>query len=219
MSTVLAIDTSLNACSAGLFRDGKLLVAGVDPMQRGHQERLPVMVAELFREVGLKPSDLGHVGVTLGPGSFTGLRVGLSFAKGVASGLGLKLRGIGTLEALNAHADLAGKVPLAVINGGRGALYVRRGRETPVSTTFSDLAGFVQDHPVDVLTGPAVNEVKAQFRDVEIFHQDWPSLEALAALTLAPGHDDVTPHYMRGADAVASTRGIISLDTLTQAAS
>ena len=188
-----------------------MVITAVEPMQRGHQERLPVMVAELFRETGLKPRDLSHIGVTLGPGSFTGLRVGLSFAKGMASGLGLGLKGIGTLEALNAHAGLAGRMPLAVIHGGRGNLYVKRGTDDARTVAFADLAGFAADNPFDVLTGPAVNEVKSQFPDTGVLAQDWPSLETLAAMAVAPGHDDVTPLYMRGADAVASTRGIISL--------
>ncbi|WP_040308505.1 tRNA (adenosine(37)-N6)-threonylcarbamoyltransferase complex dimerization subunit type 1 TsaB [Asticcacaulis biprosthecium] len=208
MSTVLVIDTALNACQAGLFRDGDAILTATDPMPRGHQERLPVMVAELFREAGLAPRDVTNIGVTLGPGSFTGLRVGLSFAKGLASGLGLALKGVGTLEVLTVHPSLEGREALAVINGGRGTFYVQHGQNAPQAIGFADLANLSD---IRVLTGPAVNEVKSEFPDAEVLVQDWPSLAALAALTLLPGHDDVTPLYMRGADAVASTRGIITL--------
>ncbi|ESQ75894.1 hypothetical protein ABAC402_07975 [Asticcacaulis sp. AC402] len=177
-------------------------------MLRGHQERLPVMVAELFRDADLTPRDLTHVGVTLGPGSFSGLRVGLSFAKGLALGLGLALKGVGTLEALTAHPALEGREAVAVISGGRGSFYIRRGLHAPQAIGFADLQNLCD---IRVLTGPAMNEVRPHFPEAEAFPQDWPALEALAALTMLPGHDDLTPQYMRGADAVASMRGIIVL--------
>lgn len=170
------------------------------------------MVADLFRQAALTPRALSHIGVTLGPGSFTGLRVGLSFAKGLAVGLGLSLSGVGTLAALNAHADLAEFIPLAAIHGGRGDIYVQRGADTAQTVTMADLSAFAATNPFNVLTGPAANEVRAAFPDTDIFAQNWPSLATLAALTLIEGHDDVTPMYMRGADALASTRGIITLE-------
>lgn len=211
MALTLVIDTSLAACCAGLFRNGESVIEAVDPMDRGHAERIGVLVAELFREVELTPRDLNHIGVTLGPGSFTGLRVGLAFAKGMASGLGLALKGAGTLEALNAHPDLVGRRPLSVIHGGRGNLYVQYRAESPRTLAFADLEAFTEAHDIDVLTGPAVDLIKDRFAGIEIVAQPWPSLKALAGLALQAGHDDLTPLYMRDADAIASTKGIITL--------
>lgn len=211
MALTLVIDTSLAACCAGLFRNGESVIEAVDPMDRGHAERIGVLVAELFREVELSPRDLTAIGVTLGPGSFTGLRVGLAFAKGMASGLDLALKGVGTLAALNAHHDLAGRKPLSVIHGGRGSLYVQYRAETPRTLAFADLEAFAEAHDIDVLTGPAVDLIKDHFAGVEVMAQPWPSLRALAGLTLQAGHDDLTPLYMRDADAIASTKGIITL--------
>ena len=211
MSLVLVIDTSLNACCAGLFRDGLSVIEAVDPMDRGHAERIGPMVAELFRETGISPRDLTGLGVTLGPGSFTGVRVGLAFAKGMATGLGLALKGVGTLSALNAHPALAGREPLAVIHGGRGSLYVQHSRRPARTITFADLEALSQEHAVDVLTGPAVHHVKDRFHNVEVLDQAWPLLKAVEACIVQPGHDDIAPMYMREADAVASTRGIIQL--------
>ncbi len=211
----LVIDTSLNACGLGLYRGDEALYAHSEAMQRGQQERLAAMAVEAFSLI--KPSDLTHIGVTLGPGSFTGMRVGLSFAKGLAVGLNLKLQGIGTLEALGQHAVLMGKSRLAVINGGRGQVYIQRfdgdaGYE-PQAFNLGDaaLSDFAAHHPVDALTGPAVALVADLWPDADVFTQDWPGLETLNRLTLAGGHDDLTPLYMREADAIASTRGIITL--------
>ena len=211
MTLTLVIDTSLAACCAGLFRDGVSVIEAVDPMDRGHAERIGVMVADLFREVAASPRDLGAIGVTLGPGSFTGLRVGLAFAKGMAGGLDLTLKGVGTLAALNAHPDLIGRKPLAVIHGGRGSLYVQYRDEAARTLAFPDLDAFAESHDIDVLTGPAVDLVKDHFRTTEVMPQTWPSLKALAGLIMTDGHDDLTPLYMRDADAIASTKGIITL--------
>ncbi len=163
------------------------------------------MVVEALDAAGIAAHDLGHIGVTLGPGSFTGLRVGLAFAKGLATGLGLKLKGIGTLEALVHHPELAGRRTVSVIHGGRDHIYVQAGKAAP--QVFDP----ENPPPADVLTGPAAMLVRDHYPDAGIFTQDWPSLGAVAALMLAPGHDDVTPLYMRDADAVVSTRGIIQL--------
>ena len=99
---ILALDTCLSACSTALLRDDVVLARRVEVMARGHQERLAGLVAETLAEAGLAFRDLNRIAVTVGPGSFTGLRVGLAFAKGLGSALGLPVIGIGTLEAMAA---------------------------------------------------------------------------------------------------------------------
>ena len=210
MSLNLVIDTSLNACTAALFDGDRRVVERVEAMARGHQERLGVMVAELFETAGVAPRDLGLLAVTLGPGSFTGLRVGLSFAKGLAVGLGVPLKGIGTLEALGHHPDIVGVRRMSVIDGGRGQIYAQvfgaEGEGPPLSlsadsdfTPFSDIA---------VLTGPGASLLQNHLPQAHLFAQDWPRPAALNALARA-GHEDLTPIYMREADAKVSTRGTI----------
>jgi len=219
VTLTLVIDTSLNACSAALFDGDRALAQSVEAMARGHQERLGVMVADLFETAGAAPRDLGHIGVTLGPGSFTGLRVGLSFAKGLGVGLGLAPKGIGTLEALACHADLMGERRLSVIDGGRGQIYAQlftpgnlftlESHGAPLSLgAESDFAPF---ESVSVLTGPGASLLAAHLPGASIYPQDWPTTGALNRLTHSSGHDNLTPIYMREADAKVSTRGVISL--------
>jgi len=211
VTLTLVIDTSLNACSAALFDGDRALAQSVEAMARGHQERLGVMVADLFETAGAAPRDLGHIGVTLGPGSFTGLRVGLSFAKGLGVGLGLAPKGIGTLEALACHADLMGEARLSVIDGGRGQIYAQlftlESHGAPLSLNAeSDFAPF---ESVSVLTGPGASLLAAHLPGASIYPQDWPTTGALNRLTHSSGHDNLTPIYMREADAKVSTRGVI----------
>jgi tRNA threonylcarbamoyladenosine biosynthesis protein TsaB len=101
---VLALDTCLDACSAAVTEDARALCARSEPMSRGHQERLAPMVAECLADAGVRPADLDLIAVTVGPGSFTGLRVGVAFAKGLAMALDVPAVGVGTLEALAAGA-------------------------------------------------------------------------------------------------------------------
>lgn len=119
---VLGLDTCLNACSVAV-RDGETVLAhGSEAMARGHQERLAPMAQAVMAEAGLPFSALQRVGATVGPGSFTGLRVGVAFAKGLASALDIPAVGIGTLEAL---ASEAGGLTAAVIDARRDQLYLQ----------------------------------------------------------------------------------------------
>lgn len=95
----LAFDTCLTACTAAVLEDERVLVSRVEPMARGHQERLAPLVYEVMTEAELSFDRLDRIGVTIGPGSFTGLRVGLAFAKGLGAALDRPVIGIGVLEA------------------------------------------------------------------------------------------------------------------------
>lgn len=121
---ILALDTALNACSVALVEDGQVLARQSEPMMRGHQERLALMVQEVMAKAGLAFCALDRVAVTVGPGSFTGLRVGIAFAKGLALALDRPCIGIGSLQALAASVPSKGLVA-AVIDGRRGQLYLQ----------------------------------------------------------------------------------------------
>jgi tRNA threonylcarbamoyladenosine biosynthesis protein TsaB len=215
LSLRLVIDTSLSACGLGLFDEDTCLFQITEGMTRGQQERLPVMALEAFQATGIKPKSLDIIGVTLGPGSFTGVRVGLSFAKGLAAGAGVPLKGIGTLETLGNHRELLEKSRLAVVNGGRGQIYVQSfpgGSAVTLDVNIPTvITEFAAKHPIDILTGPAAALLAGYWPEAREFPQTWPALDALSRLTVDAGHDDLTPLYMREADAIASTRGIISL--------
>ena len=98
----LVLDTALNACSVAVARDGFILAHASEPMQRGHQERLAPMVEAVMLRSGVAFDALERVGVTVGPGSFTGLRLGLAFAKGLSLALDIPCIGVNSLEALAA---------------------------------------------------------------------------------------------------------------------
>ena len=96
---VLGIDTALDACSVALVRDGETLAEISEPMTRGQAERLAPMVRDAVARAGVSYAVIDRVAVTTGPGSFTGVRVGLSFARALALAIGKPCIGVSTLEA------------------------------------------------------------------------------------------------------------------------
>ena len=123
----LGLDTSLGACSAALYDSATqcILAADMRAMERGHAEALGPMVESVFAQATLKPKDIGRVVVTRGPGTFTGLRIGLAFAKGLALARNIPLLGIDSLWATAApHFGNAGNIIVAHKAGATGKFYV-----------------------------------------------------------------------------------------------
>jgi tRNA threonylcarbamoyladenosine biosynthesis protein TsaB len=113
---VLAFDTSAAHCAAVLVRDGRVLASATETMSRGQAERLFPMIEELLAEAGVGWDDLGGIGVCTGPGNFTGLRVAVAAARGLALSLGVPAVGVSRLEVLG---DRAG-VTVTAISDKRG---------------------------------------------------------------------------------------------------
>ncbi|MGZ9099505.1 MAG: tRNA (adenosine(37)-N6)-threonylcarbamoyltransferase complex dimerization subunit type 1 TsaB, partial [Brevundimonas sp.] len=125
---VLVIDTALGLCTAGVFA---VDAAGARPlglcseaMARGHSERLAGFARDAMAGAGLDFAALDRIGVTVGPGSFTGLRVGLAFAQGLGAALDRPVVGVSTLDALAASAGPAAEIA-ALIDARRGQVYAR----------------------------------------------------------------------------------------------
>ncbi len=99
---VLGLDTATWFTSVGLVRDGGILAEESRRVQTGHADVLLPLVRRLVSRSGIGLTELDGIGVSIGPGSFSGLRVGLNTAKGLCYALGLALVGVSTLEALAA---------------------------------------------------------------------------------------------------------------------
>lgn len=104
MTNILCIETGTDVCSVALACGREIVTLRESTQGRDHSSKLAVFVDEILRDNGLTPSDLSAVAVGMGPGSYTGLRIGVSLAKGLCYGLGIPLIGVGSLEALAAVA-------------------------------------------------------------------------------------------------------------------
>ena len=121
MTMILALDTSTAACTAALLeRDGTIIASRDELIGRGHAERLVPMIEEMLD--GHVPSKI-LVGV--GPGSFTGLRVGIAAAHGMAIGWSVPLTGMNSLALLAASAPPGEGKLAAAMTGGHGELFVQ----------------------------------------------------------------------------------------------
>lgn len=97
---ILAFDTAAGACSAALWDGASIAAHRHEAMDRGHAEALMPMIEAVLAESGAAYGELGAVAVTVGPGSFTGMRVGLAAARGIALARALPLLGLTTLESI-----------------------------------------------------------------------------------------------------------------------
>jgi tRNA threonylcarbamoyladenosine biosynthesis protein TsaB len=126
---VLAIDTALGACSAAVLDTDEADIAaqGSLPMARGHAEALIPLVARVLDASKFDVSDIDRIAVTIGPGSFTGLRVGISAARGLALASGKPAVGVTTLAAYAAGCfDADDALPVvAAIDARHGNVYLQ----------------------------------------------------------------------------------------------
>lgn len=209
----LAIDTAANFCSACLWdeTDDRVLAAEERDIGRGHAEELLRVVDEVVRRAGAGYGDLGRIAVAIGPGSFTGIRVGVAAARGFGLALDLPVVGVTTLEALAADAmkSAAGPVTVAV-NGGRGECFMQAfdaaGQQTGEAFAVGEAAAAAQV-PADaaVLAGNAAAALAATLaaegRVLRTVHdRATGAIETVARLSAISAHKPV-PLYLRGADA------------------
>ena len=117
--TLLAFDTATSGCSAAAFRDGSVAASQARAMTRGQSESLMPMIDDVLAEAGLTYGDLDALAVTVGPGAFTGLRIGLAAARGLALALNIPCAAVTTLEAV---AKAQPPLPDPVADGDAGLL-------------------------------------------------------------------------------------------------
>lgn len=119
---ILGFDTSTSACRVAVLRGDQLLAAHSEDMTRGQAERLMVLCQEVLAECELHTSDLSAVGVGIGPGNFTGIRISVAAARGLALGLGIPAIGVSAFEAL--RFGIQGPCACAV-DARRGQIYLQ----------------------------------------------------------------------------------------------
>jgi tRNA threonylcarbamoyladenosine biosynthesis protein TsaB len=126
--TVLAFDCSTQNCSVAALRQGRVLAWRSQAMARGQSEALMPMVEAVLGDAGLTWTDLSLIGATVGPGTFTGIRIGLAAARGMALAGQLAIAGVGTCEAI-AHAvppeERRDRILLVAVDSKRADLFVQ----------------------------------------------------------------------------------------------
>ena len=214
----LIIDTALSALSIGLFEriDGSVprpIWSQSHSMMRGQEQALGEMIDEAMRHGGIDIKALDRIIVTLGPGSFTGVRIGLAHAKGLAIGAKIPLIGIGSLRAIALRDPYDTELVIAAIDTGRDQIAVQV-FEKARALCEPYIFDFEQKNPFEgrsiVLTGPAAQRLSEYFKDAKIVPQASPDVASVARLGFEAEPPYLnTPYYMRDADAKASTKPVL----------
>jgi tRNA threonylcarbamoyladenosine biosynthesis protein TsaB len=187
---VLAIDTALSACSVAVLDTERGAVTASDSLQmtRGHAEAVMPLIARVMDEAQLDFADLHRVAVTVGPGSFTGLRVGIAAARGIALAAGKPAIGLSTLAAFAAPhiAENDRSMVVSVIDARHGQVYLQifgtAGR-TIVTPRIAPLPEAVRA----AMTGPA----RIVGTAAEVLAAAWPRSEAPPVLVEQAGAPDI----------------------------
>jgi tRNA threonylcarbamoyl adenosine modification protein YeaZ len=217
---LLAIDTALAACSAAIYDSDTGVVASESlPMTRGHAEALLPLVARVMAAAAIEFSALDRIVVTVGPGSFTGLRVGVSAARGIALAAGKPAVGVTTLRAFampHVGADVVGpdvEAPvLAVIDARHDHVYFQTfdaagdALDSARIVSVHDVAGAALSGPVHIV-GNAAKMIEATWPANRpppiVTPNDAPDIGWVARLggqnELA--HEIPKPLYLRAPDA------------------
>jgi tRNA threonylcarbamoyladenosine biosynthesis protein TsaB len=185
---------------------GELLAQESLLMKRGHAEALMPMIARVMQSANLAFTSLDRIAVTVGPGSFTGLRVGIAFAKGLAAALDLPAVGIGALEALAAEAD---GLVFAVVDARRGQVYVQgfedgRALMAPDALTAETAAARIAELSMGrplTLVGSGAPLVQGLVPAAAVIRAEGADARHVARLAAGREPKPLKPLYLRAPDA------------------
>lgn len=173
---VLAIDTALEACAAAVidFERGVTLAQESQAMKRGHAEALLPLLARVIDIAGIDFSAVDRIAVTVGPGSFTGLRVGISAARGIALATGKPAVGISSLAALAAPHVVDGqrRAVVAVIDARHEQVYAQ------IFAAGRGVAGLQRALATDVLETLPAGPIVLVGPGAEHLAQAWPATKS-----------------------------------------
>lgn len=214
---VLAIDTALAACSAAVLDSdsGNLAASESVPMTRGHAEALIPLIARVMDQAKTEFTDLDRIAVTVGPGSFTGLRVGISAARGISLAASKPAYGLTTLAAFAApYLAKDDTTPVAVVIDARHEhVYLQvfgRGGRTLVAPRIASISEAVRSAAVAPtrVVGSAANLIAAAWPAGEpapklVEETAAPDIVWVARLgtTAMEAHAAPKPFYLRAPDA------------------
>jgi tRNA threonylcarbamoyl adenosine modification protein YeaZ len=187
MPRTLVIDTATAACSVALIEGGLVVAEAHEVVGRGHAERLMPMIAGL-PDGGRAEAIL----VDCGPGSFTGVRVGLAAARALALGWGITAHGYSSMAAIAAAADAVDAEIGIALTGGHGELFVQRYATQPLA-------------PIGALQSLVPERAAAALPDTHVFGS------GAAQLVAARGHGTAHDRLPRAADAARLPAGLACL--------
>ncbi len=219
---ILGLDSAGGSCSAAVLRDGRVAARRFAPMERGQTEALLPMVAAVLKEAETPAMSLDLIGVTIGPGAFTGLRIGLAAARGLGVATGAPVMGITSFAAVAAAvpSDLRADHTLVVaLDSKRAELFLEASApdgaivKSGALVAPADLPAWLPEGPL-LLAGDAASRLGAMLRGRQVALvpgsglPDAVDVARLASITWRPGMQPPPPQplYLRPPDTTVPRR-------------
>lgn len=189
---ILAIDTTTEACSAAL-QDGDAVIARAEEPGRGHAERILVLVQAVLAEAGVALGALDGIAACVGPGAFTGVRICVAVAQGLAFGAGLPVVAVTSLEALAFARMLRGASPVLACLDARMAEVYWGCYAADADRGIRELTGAAVGLPATVELPVAAADAGHTWAGIGRGLAAYPSLAARLGLQLGPADDQALP--------------------------
>jgi tRNA threonylcarbamoyladenosine biosynthesis protein TsaB len=220
---ILAIDTSTDICSVAVLRDGEVLKETSQNVKTGHSGIILKAIDDVLRQSGCGKKDINLIATGLGPGSFTGIRIGIATAKGLAAAINCEIRGVSTLDAVAANVPESDIHIMPVLDARKGEIFCalydkdRLRLSPPVNIEPAQVKGMI--------TGPTLFIGNAVALYDEVFRKYLGSLYRAAnkdlwypkasligrlALNQTIAVNDINPAYVRASDATLLLKRISS---------
>lgn len=222
MAFLLNIETSTTNCSVALSKNGEVYLLKEDNSANySHAERLHVYIDEVFKLAKIQPKDLSAIAVSQGPGSYTGLRIGVSAAKGLCFALGIPLIAIPTLEVLAHKVKIKEGYIVPMLDARRMEVYTAvydhhyLSIESTSAKILEDysLSEFLESNPVYFI-GNATDKAKTVIKHSNaIFLTEYPSAQQMCSLSFNKFQNQdfkdlayFEPYYLKDFIAIASNK-------------
>lgn len=203
---ILVIDTSGPVCAAGIYDSGKaaLVSSKSETLGKGHAERLIPMIDEVLSDGGLALKDMTRIGVTIGPGSFTGIRVGVAAARGFALSLAIPAVGVTTLQVVAGQVlEIDPPAPVvAAIDAGRAEIFAQAFLPggvmltEPATYDYDAVRGMI-DRFGAIAVGSGLDAIEGREHGPDLY-----PLDRIARIARRlPDDASASPVYIRGAGA------------------
>ena len=186
MERIILIETSTALCSVALAEEGNIVAYRESSAPKAHASLTAVFIQEMLSERGLTMADCDAVCVSMGPGSYTGLRVGVSTAKGLCFGSGKPLLAVGTLDTLVAQADSDARFIIPMVDARRMEVYtavfengIQLTETAPVIIDENSFAEYLEQGPCLFIgdgAGKCADVIKHQNAS---FCQCWPKASSM----------------------------------------
>lgn len=179
---IFALDTSSKVATIGILEDDKVLLENTLNDKKTHSENLMPMIEAAFHSVNLTPRDIDVFGVTVGPGAFTGLRIGISTIKGMAEALGKPVVGLSSLEVLAGGIPPTDRIICPILDAQRNQVYagLYQYRSDPKSNKENKEPIMTRIRDTEVIKIQELIEVGAQLEGKILFVGDGVNLHGKA---------------------------------------